>query len=291
MWVDEAEQVVIATMWNRQVQAFDVKSGKERWKVEYDREIDAMTCNKAYVYVALDGRGEDGESIRQVDAETGRDVTPKGIPQPAITRDMFWGPGGLCVVTFDEVWIYSPDLKEVATRIPYRESLGEGAFPQMSSDGETILLREHGGRCSVVDPKARAVARLTGKWKEAGRGEIGMDAPFLSNAFYETGKEMVRVMDGGWGTGKIYFHESPVKEAKVVDSENMHAIAAVDWRRKRVAVSGTSEGLSVYTTSGEKLVGMKEAVSARTYAMAFSMFGKRLATLGEDGGVRVFEVK
>ncbi|MEK7951712.1 hypothetical protein [Luteolibacter soli] len=293
VWVPtEDDRVVIVTAGNKMVQAFDVVSGKERWRAVYDRSIVAMTSNMAHVYVALEaGAGDGVESIRRVDVATGKDATPKGMLQPFLPRAMLWMPmaGGLCVVTQAEVWIYSQDLTGVEARIPYEGS----GYPEVTSDGKTILLWERGGRCRVIWPGAggSATAALTGKWREVADDKIVTDAPFLSNAFYETGGGMVRVIDNSWSTGRIYFHASPVKEAREEPSENGHAIAAVDWSRKRVAVSGTSKNLLLFTTAGERQLEMRDAVRSRTYSMAFSPGGKWLAALGEDGSVRVFEME
>ena len=286
-----SESMLIATARNCVVQAFNPESGAELWRAKFEKGLDGIACGGDHVYVALGDMGVDrsGEAIRRLELATGKDTTPKGIPQPFLVGALVWSEeaGALCVLEHSGLTVYAPDLMSVKTRVP----CGERVRWKVTSDGKSILLAEREGNCSVVDVMAGSLSHVHGPPMEDGDGSVTTDAPFLSNAFYSSGGPLIRIVDNSWATGRIHFHATPADVAKEVDSKNGHAVAAVHWPSGRLAVSGTEENLLLYSTTGDLIVEMEKAVTSRTYALAFSPSGKRVAALGEDGMVRVFEVR
>lgn len=281
------EKILIATARNQQIQAFDSESGKQLWSQKFTQCIDAITCNQDHVFVALNASYpyKDKESIRLLDVATGADSTPKGIPQPFLVEALVWSPElkALCLLENEGLWIFSPDLLSVKTRIPY-----SGRLPFVTSDGKSILLAERSESCSLIDLKTESISHIYGSPHKKGDSMIATDTPFLSNAFHSTGGPLIRIIDNSWATGRIYFHPTPKDTPKESDSKNGHAVAAVHWPTSRLVVSGTEKNLLLFSTSGTLLGNISGATTERTYSLAFSPSGTKIAALSSDGRIKIF---
>ncbi len=283
------DSVLVVTARNKQVQAIDPSSGKELWGKRFDKSIKAITCNNDHVYIALESSisYEDAESIRRLDVANGVDSTPKGIPQPFLVQALVWSPElkALCILEHEALWIYSSDLISVARRVPY-----SGSLPIVTSDGKSVLLAEDTGSCNLIDLKAGSIEHIHGPLHKAGDNMTAMDAPFLSNAFHSSGGPLIRIIDNSWATGRIYFQSTPKDGAIEKDSKNGHAVAAMHWPTKRLAVSGTEKNLLLFSATGTALGEIRGATTERTYALSFSSSGSKIATLSSDGRIKVFDV-
>jgi hypothetical protein len=246
-----------------------------------------VTCNSDRVFVALDASYpyEDAESIRCLEVATGADSTPKGIPQPFLVQALVWSTElkALCALEHEALWIYSADLLSVAKKIPY-----SGRLPIVTSDGKSVLLAERTGNCTLVDLKAGSIEHIHGPPNKGEDNSVAIDAPFLSNAFHSSSGPLIRIIDNSWATGRIYFHRTLKDAAIEKDSKNGHAVAGVHWPTQRLAVSGTSKNLLLFSATGEALGEVDGATTERTYAVAFSPSGSRIATLSSDGRIKVF---
>lgn len=286
-WV--TDDVLIANTGARIVKAINVKTGKDLWSKEFDKAIECICSGPEHTYVALDSSypHEEAESIRRLDVQSGDDSTPNGIPQPFLPQALIWSNdlNALCVLKHEELWIYSSDLKSVKAKIPYASSL-----PFVSSDGNKVLLSQHGGSCNQIDLKAESVTHVYGPPNKGRDGMIAIDAPFLSNAFMASDGRLIRIVDNSWSTGRVHLHADPKSKAKVVDSKNGHAVADVHWSTGQLAISGTSTNLLLLSTDGAFLGEMKSAVPARAYTVAFSPSGAKLAVSSENGLVKVFSI-
>jgi len=283
------EEILIATGWNRMIQAFDATSGKELWRKEFPKSIEAITSNAQHVFVALASfprEGEEDESIRRIDVNTGMDSTPPSIPQPFLPHALIWNDelDVLSVLNDEELWIYSPDLQSVQTRIPYA-----GSLPFVSQAGKFILIAEGTGSCTLIDLAAASASHVHGPPNKGQDNTIAIDAPFLSNAFAAGDGRLIRVVDNSWATGRVYFHPDPTAEPREIDSENGHAVAAVHWPTKRLAVSGTEKNLILFSTSGDRLGSVRHAATDRVYSLDFSPSGARIAALSSDAVVKIFD--
>ena len=281
------DSVLIATARNKRIQAFDANSGRELWSKEFEKGVDAVTCSSDHVFVALDASYpyKDAESIRRLDVATGVDSTPKGIRQPFLVHALVWSPElkALCALEHEALWIFSADLLSVAQRVPY-----SGSLPIVTSDGKSVLLAERPGSCTLIDLKAGSIDHIHGPPQKGKDNTIVIDAPFLSNAFHSSGGPLIRIIDNSWATGRIYFHSTPKDPAIEKDSKNGHAVAGVHWPTQRLAVSGTEKNLLLFSTSGDVLGEVPGATTERTYSVAFSPSGSRIATLSSDGRIKVF---
>jgi len=262
-------------------------AGKELWSREFEKSIDAVTCNADHVYVALDASYpyEDAESIRRLDVANGVDSKPKGIPEPFLVQALVWSPEikALCALEHEALWIYSADLLTVANRVPY-----SGRLPIVTSDGKCVLLAERTGSCTLIDLKAGSIDHIHGPPNKSWDNLVAIDAPFLSNAFHSSGGSFIRVIDNSWATGRIYFHSTPKDTGIEKDSKNGHAVAAVHWATQRLAVSGTEKNLLLFSVTGTALGEVRGATTDRTYAISFSPSGTKIATLSSDGRIKVF---
>lgn len=281
------DSVLIATAGNRRIQAFDPNSGKELWKKEFEKSINAVTCHTDHVFVVLDASypNRDAESIRRIEVATGVDATPKGIPQPFLAEALVWSRElmQLCVLEHEALWIYSADLLSVSQKIPY-----SGRLPIVTSDGKSVLLAEMTGSCALIDLKAASIRHIHGPPNKGDDNMVAIDAPALSNAFHSSGGPLIRIIDNSWATGAIYFHSTPESPAIEMDSKNGHAVAAVHWPSQRLAVSGTKKNLLLFSTDGKVLGEIEGATTARTYSIAFSPSGSKIATLSSDGQIKIF---
>jgi WD40 repeat protein len=281
------DSVLIATASNKRIQAFDANSGKELWGKEFDRSIEAVTCDSSHVYVALNASypNENAESIRRLDVANGNDSTPKGIPQPFLVEALLWSPElkALCVLENEALWIYSANLLSVAKRVPY-----SGRLPIVTSDGKSVILAECNGSCSLIDLKAGSIDHIHGPPNNGDANSVPIDAPFLSNAFHSSSGPLIRIIDNSWATGRIFFHSTPKDAAMEKDSKNGHAVAAVHWPTDRLAVSGTEKNLLLFSTTGTELGEIRGATTERTYSLSFSPTGSKIATLSSDGRIKVF---
>ncbi len=282
------DSILIITARNDRIQAFDVNSRKELWNKHFDKGIGAITCNSDHVYVALNAdtlQHNNEESIRRLNVATGADSTPKGIPQPFLVHALVWSNqlNTLCVLENEGLWIYSTDLISVTNRVSY-----SGRLPRVTSDGKSILLTERTGSCTLIDLKDTSINHIHGPPNKGPSGMVAMDAPFLSNAFHAKGGKLIRIIDNSWSTGRIYFHNTPKDTGKELDSENGHAVAAVHWPTQRLAVSGTENNLLLLSTTGTSLGEIQNATTERTYSIAFSPSGFKIATLSQDGRIKIF---
>lgn len=285
MWASDS--ILIATAQNKQIQAFDVNSRQVIWTQKFDKSVDAMTCSSDHVFVAIHASfsSKDEESIRRLDLATGADSTPKGIPQPFLARALVWSEEfqSLCILGHEGLWLYAEDLLSVKQKIPYT-----GMLPIVTSDGKSVLLAERTESCTLIDLKTGTSSHIHGPVHTGRDAVMAMDLPFLSNAFHATGGSLIRVIDNSWATGRIYFHHTPKDKATDQDSKNGHAVAAVNWPAQRLAVSGTAKNLLLFATDGTHLGELRDATDVRTYSIAISPSGTKIATLGLDGRIHVF---
>ena len=282
-----AEDILVATSGNRMIQAFDANSGTEKWRKEFSDDVCAIACSKSHVFVVLDGSTlaeSKSDRIRRFESQSGEDQTPPGIPQPFLPDAMAWieETDSICVLMNEGIWIYSSDLQNVIRKVAYEGN------PFFSAAGGFALLAERGGSCTLADLTAGTTTTVHGTPHVTGSSMIAIDAPFLSNAFADGKGKLIRVVDNSWSTGSVAFHKDRTSKPTTVDSGNGHAIAAVHWPTRRLAVSGTEQNLLLFDTSGKRLTKIGNAVTERTYAMAFSPSGSKIATLGSDGGIKVF---
>lgn len=99
-----------------------------------------------------------------------------------------------------------------------------------------------------------------------------------------------QIIDNSWATGQIFFHRTATDAPVEKDSKNGHAVAAVHWPTGRLAVSGTEQNLLLFSTTGQRLARRPLATSERTYAVAFSPSGQKIATLDQHGSIGVFSI-
>ena len=143
----------------------------------------------------------------------------------------------------------------------------------------------------IMTNQAHVIDAITGRhlqhWGK-GNSESPIDGTALSNAHGHADGTLALVHDhGGWsdGTVEITSPASPV----TFSSENAHAITAVDWKHRVIAISGTSKNLILKTLDGEPVDTIRNACSERIYKVSFSPDGRHVAVLSQSGELKVFK--
>lgn len=210
-----------------------------------------------------------------------------GFRNPFLVQALVWSPElkKLCILEHKALWIYSANLLTIATRVPY-----SGTLPIVTSNGKSVLLAEQTGSFTSINLKNGSLEHIHGPPNQCRNNLTTIDSPFLSNAFHSAGGPLIRIIDHSWATGRIYFHSTPNDAAVEKDSKNGHAVAAVHWPTQRLVVSGTTKNLILHSTSGSLLHEFRSATTARTYALAISPSGSKIASLSTDGRIKVFDV-
>ena len=121
---------------------------------------------------------------------------------------------------------------------------------------------------------------------------IGIDAPFISNAMFDGESILIYSIDNGWFTGTIQvFDIVQKKEVGKFGSHNSHVVMDVDWKRKRIALTGNSRDLYVVDFAGNILREIYNVSDQRIMTIKFSPDGSRIALGGVDNKVRIFSLK
>ncbi len=124
------------------------------------------------------------------------------------------------------------------------------------------------------------------------RADIVIDGPFTSHAQFDGAKTLIFTVDNSWATGTVHVHDiQQKKDLLTFDSRNGHAEMDVDFASSRIALTGTSENLTLFDFQGKILIEQKKAADQRIRAVRFSPDRKRIAIGSWDNTVRVFEIK
>jgi WD40 repeat protein len=119
----------------------------------------------------------------------------------------------------------------------------------------------------------------------------GTDTPFVSHAQFDGKQVLIHTVDGGWGNGEVHVTDITNGKAARFNARRGHIVMAVDFKRKQIALTGTSKHLTVLRFDGTEVAELKNATKARNSCVAFSPSGKRIAVGCDDRTVSVFAIR
>ena len=118
-----------------------------------------------------------------------------------------------------------------------------------------------------------------------------MDAPFVSNVFYDGNRTLIYSVDNSWSTGTIHVCDTLKKqELANFDAGNGHIEMDVDFERSRIAVSGTSRNLTISSFTGDTLAHTTNAALQRILDVNFAPDGTHVSVSGWENAVRVYRL-
>ena len=118
-----------------------------------------------------------------------------------------------------------------------------------------------------------------------------VDAPFVSNVFYDGNRTLIYSVDNSWSTGTIHVCDTLKKqELANFDAGNSHIEMDVDFERSRIAISGTSRNLTISSFAGDTLAHTTNAALQRIMDVNFSPDGSHVSVSGWENAVRVYRL-
>lgn len=145
----------------------------------------------------------------------------------------------------------------------------------------------------VYDVKRRRDHLIFGKHSDRPVGTgFEIDVPFFSHIRVGEAATVV-TKDGSNGPASSQLIVVDMKKGKILANRELlgaHVEVAVDFKRQRVAVTGSWKGLAVYGFDGTQLARLDNASEARNTAVAVSPGGDRIATGGYMNVVEIYSL-
>jgi WD40 repeat protein len=155
-----------------------------------------------------------------------------------------------------------------------------------ASDSGSHLVGLEGNQIRIWDTATGQEIYKIGSSKRS-----AVDLPFVSNVAFGSKNTLVYCVDNSWATGRVVVVDvARKKELARFDSLNGHAKMAVDFKHQRIALAGTSPGLTIMDFTAKKLAQIKDAFKRRILSITLSPDGRHLALGGWDKAVHVFEI-
>jgi len=121
--------------------------------------------------------------------------------------------------------------------------------------------------------------------------ETKFDTPFFSHIRYDGKGTIIYSQDGGWGTGKVFVRSICGNKAMKIDGRNGHIEMDVDFKRKRIVLTGTSTDLTVVDFAGKELFHAKAVTKQRNLCVEFSPSGKKVLVGSWDNTLSIFSIE
>ncbi|RYD33253.1 MAG: hypothetical protein EOP86_13825 [Verrucomicrobiaceae bacterium] len=281
------EEILVTAIRKNCVQAFDTVVRKELWHREFSSNVLSVTASDHHVFVAV-GDHIPADGVARLDVLTGEETTPANTPKPFPCATLSWSAemNALWVLHRGAIWKYSSDFVSLAPEISGCGSPFPKSSPHVLCAGGLILVAERSGLAHLVDPEKRMVRKIAKATMDS-----GIDSGSLRNAFVAADGRLIWVTDNGWNMGEIYFQSGPdAPETEWLGDLQGRPVAAVHWRSERFAVTGNAGGLSVFSTEGNILQQMVNAIPGGAGCLVFSPSGQKLAAV-TDKGIQFYEWK
>jgi len=120
--------------------------------------------------------------------------------------------------------------------------------------------------------------------------DVDIDSASFSHIQYDGARTIVYSVDGGWSNGEIVVYDRCSRKSTKFDGHNVHVEVDVDFRKRRIAITGTSRDLSVFDFNGKELARKKGVAADRILCISFSPSGKRVVVGSWDNTLSVFSV-
>jgi WD40 repeat protein len=157
----------------------------------------------------------------------------------------------------------------------------DGRYLSVVADDEVLCVRD-------LQEKREVFFRGKRIMKEPEFQSATIDAPFFSHLRCD-GHTLIYTEDNSWATGEVFVHDLASKKTKTFDARNGHIELDVDFRLKRIVLTGTKAGLTLMDFDGTVLADLKNATLQRNCAVALSPSGQRVAVGSWDNALYVYE--
>lgn len=310
-WLDENTLVYSA---NGRVVCYDLKGQREKWALE-DVFPDSISVDPGSMRIGIhqsepnmwfppEKQAPREERFLIVDATNGKSLlrADKAQLRGLSKRNLFHptevavvpNSGDLIVASFTTYFgpfarVVQKDSLIVKRSLSIDAMVREltispgGRYVTIVADGDVICIREVAtdrevyfrGKRVLVKPKS-----MTGT----------TDIPRVSHARFDGDKTLIHTVDDSWSTGDVRVTDIKSGKSSRFDARNGYIEMDIDFKRKQIALTGTSENLTVLRFDGTEVAELKKATGARNGCVAFSPFGKRIAVGCYDRTVSVFRI-
>ena len=299
-WLDENTLVYSA---NGRVASYDIEGKREEWSI-VDTYPCALSVGPEAERVAvlqrehgLLGRKNSLPDCKNrlaiLDAGNGRVLSQLNETQLrrqlplSVPWDLDFTNSGVvaCGLSDKFATVVGPKLSGNVRRIKIESFTTEMT---VSPDGKQLTTVSNGSHVCVQDI---ATGEKTFSLGDPKANFPAIDTPFVSHAQFDGKQVLIHTVDGGWGNGKVHVTNITNGKSSHFNARNSHIVMAVDFKRKQIALTGTSKHLTILRFDGTEVAELKNATKARNGCVAFSPSGKRIAVGCYDRTVSVFEVR
>jgi WD40 repeat protein len=261
-----------------------------------------LVCHESRALENSSQYGDDQtNAARIIEADTGKICCEPALPMGRFGTKVHWIDDHQAVVaTWTHICIFDYLTGKIVkdTKID-RSDLGNG-MGELTEDGKSIYIIEGGGKGQWVE--ARLIDIRTGQAKELGKQEL---ASFTGNSRgLVPGGKYFFIGDPG-----LYIFDraslSPVGHKDFRDTDLLHTAFASDGGRYATVAGGRifiDEGLRQYDPKTQSVVRVGETLTGKTTwavmaptrwvrDLVFAPGGHRLAAVGDDGAIVVWDIK
>lgn len=115
-----------------------------------------------------------------------------------------------------------------------------------------------------------------------------LDAPYYSHMKYGGGRIAVYSKDGGLVNGHIYVRDLCANRVRKIDAGNAHIEMDVDFRARRIVVTGTAKDVTIIDFEGKKRAHATSISQQRNLCVEFSPSGRQVLVGSWDNTLSVF---
>lgn len=308
-WLDERTIVTWSTTGT--IRCVDVKNGEEKWSIPKIYQVDQWSLTRetrrlAVLHKNSIERFAGDDVLLIVDVGSGKTIQ-------TWTEDKLAKTLGLRHLIIKSIALSQVEPKLIVTN--FSTYFGRNAYVLNMDSGKLAASFEIDTRMreltvtddgryatTIADKKVLCVREIKDNREIHFEGERTLTEPktmsftigpaFQSHARYDGHQRLVVAVDGGcFGKGKIEVRNFANKDKIVFDSHNQHNEIDVDFAKNRIAVTGTSTGLTLFSFDGKTLAEVESVQGGRKSDVAFSPSGEQIAIAGEDNSVTIFAVE
>lgn len=291
LWPD-SDTVVYARR-NGVLNCYSISNKAERWTQEIKVEIRDLALGTSSFFVL--GNDENIRIFNVADGELLNTLVPKQLI--ALVKSQYWSPIRITTIPGTNQLVIATNTKDYSDNTYVLDITDVRLLDKLKSEGcvYKMHISSNGGDVVTTTNKNIRIWSLNQKREIFHLGDdksAAIDEPFISDAMFDGEKILIYSIDNSWGKGIIQvFDIVQKKEFGKFGSHNGHVVMDVDWKRKRIALTGNSLHLYVVDFAGNVLAELNNASKERIMVVKFSPDGSKIALGGRDNTVRVFSLK
>ena len=292
VWIDNDH--LVAGLPGRTITCYQLGNVDPLWKRTLDGSVEMVAASPDQVFACVGPVASPESHLLVLDATTGKTVrTVTGDEIEKLCGYSYFLPGGIA-------WLATPGALALVNAGDENEDnvcfldkelskvIGRAKAPDhttgVSTSPGAITVCKMTNQVHVIEAATGHHIKHWGK----GNADSAIDARALSSAHGHGDGTLVLVHDnGGWSDGDVAI--TSAKSPSKFSSGNAHAVTAVDWNHRLVAISGTSKNITLKTLAGKSVAKLENACSERIHIVAFSPAGNHVAALSQAGELKVFD--